>query len=884
MKRLLQSVFALLLLGAMLSGCVKTEVVDEGPREAMVRFDVELPDVSVPATRGIQTEAEAKVNSFYVLVFDKNDEFAYKKTIPSSAFTSETSGVGSTAKEIKSFKVSLLKSSSASDLFNVVLLANVDASAALTTAVEAITVGDDRETVLEALTQTYTGNPAMPVPMASVPKAAVQVTETTSFSGANAFNMIRMVARIDVTLASAVAANYSVKRVLYYNYNTVGRVWTKNYSGTVTTGTTLPANPGTATAHTYYAVDNTRSGGLANTHFEALLYAQEAAVNSATNRPCIVVELEDKTGASVGHYRADFLSSSGLPKYLDILRNHRYKVEITNVYSNGFTEPDDAYNSTPVGMTATVVDWDEADMKETIVNGNYWVSISSRELEVDYTAHTDNSISITTNVSSGWSVVGVYNDANCTTAHGGAWLTNASKSGNNLAVTVTQNTGTTDRTAYVKIKAGTVEFTVKVTQKLCYIRITDMGGNEITSLDFPANNGTPDVDPVPQSFIVTWEPADRPLTITKTNLSGVNAAFDWQDSSNALTVLPAGGSYTFTTIDPVAITSTQLSGDPNYNTGSKMKFTLDYGGGLTTDASIDLTQKNYTFAATVESYYLLNGQNITIPLNSDSPWTATLGGDTGIIGGAVPTLSGSTGTGSLTFTLIADGTNSQSPDRSFTITFSGLFGTTTVTVVGQTPYLKLAQNTYAVSGYLAKTFDIGINSNIPGLSGATSNISNTGNGVLTVTSIVGNALRITVADAQATAQTGTAGVSVVTGSLTIGDNINVSRLANPYTKVGNLWYTGYYATYITEWRVETTYWYAINYLQCPAGTRLWTKAEYFQTENGMYYVAESYFGWSSYPSFGNMFSYWYGATWMVNSSSISTSNNQRMQYRCVVTE
>ena len=883
MKRLLQSVLALLLFGAVLPGCVKTEVVDENPQEAMVRFDVELPDNSVPATRGIQTEAEAVVNSFYVLVFDKNDEFAYKKTIPASAFTSETSGAGSTAKEIKSFKVSLLKSSSAADLFTVVLLANVDASTALTTAVEAITVGDDRETVLEALTQTWTGNPAMPVPMASVPKAAVEVKETTSFSGANAFNMIRMVARIDVTLAASVATNYSVKRVLYYNYNTVGRVWTKNYSGIVTTGTTLPANPGTATAHTYYAVANTRSGGLADTHFTALLYAQEAAVNSATNRPCVVVELEDKTGVSVGHYRADLLSSSGSPKYLDILRNHRYQIGITNVYSNGFTDPDDAYNSTPVGLEATVVDWDEADMKDVIVNGNYWVSISSRDLILNNSAQTDTSVEITTNVSTGWSVIGVYDDANCSIAHGGAWLTSAAKSGNNLAVTVTQNSSVL-RTAYVKLKAGTVEFTVKVTQKVSWIKIYASDAiTEITSLDFPANNGTPDVNPLPQSFIVRWEPADQPLTITKTNLSGVDAAFSWQDASDALTTLPVGGSYTFT-IDPVAISSTILGGNPSYNTGSKMKFTLDDGAGTTSEKSIDLTQKDYTFSATIESYYLLNGQSITIPLNSDSPWTATLGGNTGIIGGTLPTLSGAAGSGSLTFQLIADGSNALNPDRSFTITFSGLFGTKTVTIIGKTPYLKLAQNTYAVPGYLATSFDTGITSNIPVLTGLTANISNTGNGVLTTATLVGNSLRIAVADALVTAQTGTAGISIVSGTLTISDNINVSRLANPYTKVGNLWYTDIYRTWITEWTGNGTLWYATS-LTCPSGSRIWKKAEYFYNGvDNMYYVAESSFGWQAAGIRGNMYAYYYGTTWMVNSSYVYVSNNQQMEYRCVLTE
>lgn len=578
MKRLLQSVLALLLFGAAFTGCVKTEVVDEGPREAMVRFDVELPDVSVPATRAIQTENEAKVNSFYVLVFDKNDEFAYKKIVPSSAFTSETSGVGSTAKEIKTFNVSLLKSSSATDLYNIVLLANVDASTTLKAAVDAIIVGNDRETVLATLTQTYTGNPAMPVPMASVPKAAVQVTETTNFSGANAFNMIRMVARIDVTLASSVATNYSVKRVLYYNYNTVGRVWTKNYSGTVTTGTTLPSNPGTATAHTYYAVANTRTGGLADTHFEALLYAQEAAVNSAMNRPCIVVELEDKAGASVGHYRADFLTSSGSPKYLDILRNHRYKVEITNVYSNGFTDPDDAYNTTPVGMTATVVDWDEADMKNTIVNGNYWVSISSRELEVNYTAHTDNSISITTNVSSGWNVTGIYNDANCTIAHGGAWLTGATKSGNNLAVIVTENTSkTATRTAYVKLKAGTVEFTIKVIQNVA-----------------PTVTVSPSILTLPYTAVAA---GSNNLTVTCTTAGVPDPTVTWSLTSNDpswfLLSLDPGGLGASQTVTATGDQTVYTVATTNPSTTANRTTTVTLNG--TIDVVVDVTQLFYIY-------------------------------------------------------------------------------------------------------------------------------------------------------------------------------------------------------------------------------------------------------------------------------------------------
>lgn len=459
MKQFLQSAAALFLLGTVLAGCSREEM-PEGPvptaDEARIQFEVALPDVSTPATRGIQVENEAAVDNFYVLIFDKDDKFVDKKIITSGITTA--SGSGSTAKEIKSFTTALPKSKSETDLYRVALLANVTGD--LATAVNAIQKDDDRETVLAALTQTYSGNPAKPFPMASIPTAAVKIVEGMA---AQSFDMIRMVARIDVTLDTDVASDYSVKRVLFYNYNTVGRVWTSTYSGTTVTGVTLPGDPKTSAAGSKYAVDNLRTDNKAATNFNAMLYACEATVGAVEARPCIVIELEDKTGTSVGHYRADFLSSSGNPRYLNILRNHRYLFNITAVHGTGFTDPDVAYNSTPVGLEMSVIDWNEADMKEIVVSGNYWLTLSARDLTLDYTAQTNTSIKVQTNVQSGWEVEGIYANADGTGTVD--WLTKAEKSGGNLAVTVTKNTSFA-RTAYVGLTAGTLKFTLSVTQEI----------------------------------------------------------------------------------------------------------------------------------------------------------------------------------------------------------------------------------------------------------------------------------------------------------------------------------------------------------------------------------------------------------------------------------
>lgn len=464
MKLFLKSVVLLFLTGAILTGCASdTEVVEPSLSEAQVCFEVEMPDVSTVSTRGTQVENEAAVTNFYVLIFDKDNKYVDKRVI-SSGITS-SSGSGSTAKEIKSFTTSLIKSRSESDLYNLAVLANVTGT--LATAVNGIASGADRETVLATLTRTYSGNPTKPFPMASIPTAALKVTDGMS---ALSFSMIRMVARIDVTLATSVATSYSVKRVLYYNYNTIGRVWAKDYTGTAVSGIATLSNRGTSAAGSKYAVDNTRTSGKAATNFEALLYAQEAAVSAVESRPCIVIELEDKTGVSVGHYRADFLSSSGTPRYLNILRNFRYRFNITAVHGTGFTNPDDAYASTTSGLEMSVIDWNEGDMSDITVSGNYWLSLSARNLQLSHTAQTDKSIVVTTNVQSGWSVVGVYSDAACTTAMTSSdWLSNAVKttvgSDEVLSVTVKANTSTTtSRAAYVKLKAGQINFVVEVTQ------------------------------------------------------------------------------------------------------------------------------------------------------------------------------------------------------------------------------------------------------------------------------------------------------------------------------------------------------------------------------------------------------------------------------------
>lgn len=104
--------------------------------------------------------------------------------------------------------------------------------------------------------------------------------------------------------------------------------------------------------------------------------------------PCLVVGgyFGEKNTESITYYRVDFASyDKGVlikDSYKEILRNHRYVVDIQSVHSAGFKEPDQALNSISTNMILDVAVWDEKGL-DYYIHGDYFFQLDSRKVVLE---------------------------------------------------------------------------------------------------------------------------------------------------------------------------------------------------------------------------------------------------------------------------------------------------------------------------------------------------------------------------------------------------------------------------------------------------------------------------------------------------------------------
>ena len=77
---------------------------------------------------------------------------------------------------------------------------------------------------------------------------------------------------------------------------------------------------------------------------------ERMAGNDNNNAPCLIIGGFYKDSQKITYYRADFMEKdaiSNTAKYLDILRNYRYRFNISKVSGPGFDTEEEALKSKP---------------------------------------------------------------------------------------------------------------------------------------------------------------------------------------------------------------------------------------------------------------------------------------------------------------------------------------------------------------------------------------------------------------------------------------------------------------------------------------------------------------------------------------------------------
>lgn len=473
----------LLILLLVLSGCVSERMVDEpsGAKET-INLAINVPS-SGSGTRAFANESgEQDVTDVDVFQFDP--------VTGKFAFRSVGAGFAGMA-DVHTFSAKMLVGD-----WDLVFIVN--ARDAVNSAIGNIDENTSMQDAMNLISMTIpaTGKISNTI-VKQLPMFGVKLDENVDKGVRIDVDVVRSVAKIDVTLASAVIPNFQIAEVRLYNQPLQGWVAPEIASWPVATydpatmtdvyttpwygGNAAPARstyvdaatPGSV-IYTAAAGDNVTASAVTNS-----IYTWEAPAGSKAdyqNNVCIVIGGYYKGSTTMSYYRADMRANPTDVNYLPIRRNHNYQVNITGMSDAGHDNPDDAFHGIP-RVTATVSDWVLAP-HDVIFDGEYYLKVSS-----DQIAMFDNGFPVNFTVETNYNIsnrgypAGIQITYPTGTAN--SWMTVTSDSGvngNNGALTRTVTlTGLSNdavisgsgsaRNYDIKITAGNLTKTVRVTQE-----------------------------------------------------------------------------------------------------------------------------------------------------------------------------------------------------------------------------------------------------------------------------------------------------------------------------------------------------------------------------------------------------------------------------------
>ena len=213
-------------------------------------------------------------------------------------------------------------------------------------------------------------------------------------------HLVRALARVDVGVnfaedpSSEKAAgdeNFKIMSVHVYRYATSMYV-----AGTQATAFNFADGRRNAIPHTPEGVkaaeNKDRLVFTAETEEDAKGYVRNIYIPEIENktktkdqRICLVIGGEYNKSGKQTYYRVDFMrpkeETPGEVEYLDILRNYRYRFNITKVAGPGTDTPEEALTTEPVNISVDVVVWDEGKIDKIVYDGQYYLAVSKDKFD-----------------------------------------------------------------------------------------------------------------------------------------------------------------------------------------------------------------------------------------------------------------------------------------------------------------------------------------------------------------------------------------------------------------------------------------------------------------------------------------------------------------------
>ncbi len=194
------------------------------------------------------------------------------------------------------------------------------------------------------------------------------ITEDTELD--EAIEMVRSLARVDVLNNTD---NFLLEGAYLYKYHYRGHVvpTPTHMAGTQAHTPTIPADSLIATRSLLYAATDNE--------LVQEIYTYESHLNAGHyDKTCLVIGgryypddyTDGDSEPAVTWYRIEFVDSQD--QDIHLLRNHCYMFQINGVKGEGYTDPDEAYESKPFNVDVDVLPWDQGSMKDFVYNGQYF--------------------------------------------------------------------------------------------------------------------------------------------------------------------------------------------------------------------------------------------------------------------------------------------------------------------------------------------------------------------------------------------------------------------------------------------------------------------------------------------------------------------------------
>ncbi|MDR1884448.1 MAG: FimB/Mfa2 family fimbrial subunit [Prevotella sp.] len=469
--------------------------------EGYVRMQITVPGLTPVSTYALSSVDETHVSEVDVLVFGSDSKYLCHAAVTEPSKITDT---GST----KTFDVDLRAAGNITSTY-VMVVANAHAD--VSAAVASFTPSTTKETAMQSMTFVSSGkwnatgsSNFKPFPMWGMTATPVSLAGTSSISS---ISLIRSVARIDVGInfpdgqvdgtenAAGLGSTFTLEEVYLYNSLDKGSVapYSGYYSGTTVTVPSIPDSPSAPGINDSpvpsYLSSNGAADGFNANKFSctgAIYMAEHAAGTDAlTNNPYLVIGGRyGGSTADITYYRLDFVSDSyPNQEFLDVLRNHRYRFNITGVAGPGYGSITAAADARPVNFTYDLSATDES-LTSYDDNGQYALGVSQDSYTFDRDGKSGNSLKISATFGKYSVVINPVAPTNNID-----WLTDVTGAGDNVAAfgeltfNVSANDSGGERSAEIVITSGllTKEITVRQTNKAGFEVQTVSGSPTYTS-------------------------------------------------------------------------------------------------------------------------------------------------------------------------------------------------------------------------------------------------------------------------------------------------------------------------------------------------------------------------------------------------------------------